>query len=280
MKTTIKYAVLFLILGSFGNNVLAQKVSQPTIIVLPSPKDGKSSLDMYNENTTVRSINGAIEQVLAENKMEVKDLKAAMSSFDKLRMKHSYLSSESNAILAANSGADIYLEYAFNVISEGAGSKVRLDLTIFEVCTSKKLGAANGVSKAAVTQDMQGLAITAVNGCIKSLLKQVERYWENVGKDGKPVYIVVTSNSVDLNKPINGQSSITDAVFDVIQQNAIVLTEFLSTPTLYILNPVYIDIKKFNSLRPLKTLIEKIFYDMGIEYTTNMEGRMIEIELK
>jgi len=260
--------------------VISQNVSQPTIIVLPRPTTDKSSLDLYKENSTVQSINGAIEQLLAQNKMEVKDLKATMAAFDKLRMKHGQLSSDANAILAANSGSDIYIEYSYNIISEGAGYIIRLDLTSYEVCTAKKLGSTSGVSKKLVTADIQGLGISAVNSCIGELLSQIGGYWKDIDKTGKAVYIAIVSSSQDLNKPISGQSSISDAIYDIIQQNAITVTEFQSTPNVFILNPVYIDIKKFNSLRPLKTLIEKIFYDMGIEYTTNMEGRMIEIELK
>ena len=273
----LMFAIFFAVTTS---TLFAQKISQPTIIVLPKPEPGgKTSLELYNENDNVRSMNGAIEQVLVQHQMEVKNLKSTMQSFEKLRAKHSVLNTDNNAILAANSGSDLYIEYSYNILSEGAGYVVRIDLTSYEVCTSKTLGSTNGTSKRAVTTDIQGLGISAVNSCIGELLNQIGGYWKDIEKTGKAVYIAVISENTDLNKPNNGQKSISDAIFEVIQENAITFTEFQSAPNLYILNPVYVDIHKFSSLRPLRSLIEKVFYDMNIEYKSNMEGRLIEIEI-
>lgn len=265
----------------YGIEAIAQALSQPVLMALPSGVDGKDPLTTYTENKNVQAATTAINQVLTEKKLEVRDLKAQMQNFDRLRAKMSALQSDPNALIAASSGADIYLEFSLELIQEGPGKKARVDINVKEAATAKMLGAASGTSKALVTSDISSLCQIAVNDCIARVMEQIRGYWNDIPKNGKPIIITISASSMDLNKPTTNGTRIDREIDRFLKAQTITYRKEMGTAKTIMYNPVYVDVVKFDQVSEFGYLIEDLMSEKGVTgYSVEVEGKSIELTIE
>ena len=282
MKKTI-YLILLLMLSNAYENYCQDKpkreLGQPVIMALPGSKDGKDPLTMFKEDPVIQAAATAINQVLTERKMEVRDLKQQIANFDRLRAKMSSLQGDPNAMIAANTGADVYLEFSLELIREGPGKKARVDITVKETATAKLLGAGTGTSSAMVTSDISSLAQIAVNNCIDRIMEQIRGYWADVPKTGKPVIFTMTSKSEALNRPTASGKRIDRELTAIMKENTISYRREMSTGKTIMFNPVYVDIYKFDDVEEFSYKIQDLLQTFGLTCNPQIEGKSIEIEI-
>lgn len=282
MKTIINLLVLFVILS----NILLQsqekkrELGQPVLMALSAANGDSDPLTLFKTDVKVQAITTAINQVLVERKLEVRDLKQQVANFDKLRAKMSALQGDPNALLAASSGADVYLEFAYELIKEGPGTKIRIDLNVKEAATAKLLGAASGQSDAVVTQDLSSLSQIALNNCIERVMEQVRGYWSDMPTSGKPIIVTISSSNFDLNKPTPNGKRIDRELTALLKQITISYRREMSTAKTLMFNPVYVDIRQFDDVEEFSYKIQDLFDTFGLTYNAQVEGKSIEITVE
>lgn len=278
-KTAIQYLCAVLILVPVTS--IAQQVAQPVVMALPVGMDGKDPLTTYMENKTVQAAATAINQVLTERKMEVRDLKQQVANFDRLRMNMSSVQEDPNALIAANVGADVYLEFGMELVEQGPTKKARVDINVKEAVTAKLLGASSGQSDAMVTQDLSSLFQIAVNNCIETIMGQIRGYWSEVPTRGKPIILTVSSPSIELNRPLPNGVRIDRELTRLLKENAITYRKDVGTSQTFIFNPVYVDYIKYDDVAEFGYLIEDLMEEKGItNYRTEYTGKSVELILE
>jgi hypothetical protein len=258
-----------------------RSLGQPILMALPTGVGDKDPLTSYLEIPEVQAAATAINQVLLERKLEVRDLKQQITMFDKLRSKMSSLQGDPNALIAANSGADVYLEYTLEIIREGPGKKARVDINVKECATAKLLGASSGQSDALVTSDISSLCQIAVNNCIDRILEQVRGYWSEIPTTGKPIIITISSGNVELNKISNPSNNkkFDRELTSILKEFTISYRREFSTSKTVLFNPVYIDAFKYDDIEEFSYTIQDFLDQYGLKYNAEIEGKSIEIEI-
>lgn len=282
MKTTVVISLLFLII--FGQVVNAQEkqreLGQPVLMALAASNGSSDPLTIFKEDVKVQAITTAINQVLVERKLEVRDLKQQVANFDRLRAKMGALQGDPNAMLAASSGADIYLEFAYELIKEGPGTKIRIDINVKESATAKLLGASSGQSDAVMTNDLSSLSQIALNNCIERVMEQVRGYWSDMPTSGKPIIITISSATFDLNKPTPNGKRIDRELTGILKANTISYRREMSTNKTLQFNPVYVDIRLFDDIEEFSYKLQDLFDTFGLTYDAQVEGKSIEINIQ
>ncbi len=282
----LKYLVALVLV--FANVVLfsqtkgtqQRQLGQPVLMALPAGVDGKDPLTTFQTNTQVQAVATAINQVLTERKLEVRDLKQQIANLDRLRSKMDALQGDPNAMIAASSGADVYLEFAIEWIKEGPARKARIDVNVKEAATAKLLGASSGQSDAVMSNDASSLAQIALNNCIERIMEQIRGYWAEVPQRGKPIIITVSSKSIDLNKPTPSGKRIDRELTSLLKELTISYRREMSTPKTIQFNPVYVDAFKFDDIEEFSYKIQDLFNTFGLTYNPQVEGKSIEIQIE
>jgi len=273
--------ILFLSISVTAQNEQKPKreLGQPVLMALPMGTAEKDPLTLYQESPNVRAAAVAINQVLTERKLEVRDIQQQVANFDKLRAKSSALQGDANAMIAASSGADVYLEFDIELIKEGPGSKANVNLTVKESATAKLLGSSSGQSDAMRTNDISSLCRIAVNNCIERVMQQIRGYWDDLPTSGKPVMITLLSKNTDLNRPTPTGKRIDRELTSFLKENTISYRREFSTKTTLQFNPVYLDIYKFDDVEEFSYKIQDLFETFGLTYNPTTEGKSIVIEI-
>jgi len=259
---------------------MTRLLGEPVLMALPSGVNGEDPLTTYLNNNIIQAVATSINQALTERKLEVRDLKQQITNFDRLRSKISALNGDPNAIVAAASGADVYLEFVVEIINEGPGKKARVDINVKESATAKLLGASSGQSNAVLTNDISSLAQIALNNCIERVLEQIRGYWSEIPTTGKPIIITISSNSIDLNKPTSTGKRIDREITSFLKESTISYRREMSTPKTLQFNPVYIDAFEYNDIEEFSYKIQELFDMFGLTYNPQVEGKSIEIEIE
>lgn len=258
----------------------ARQLAQPVLMALPKATPTKDPITLYNEDKNIQAAYTAICKVLADRKLEYRDLLKVVANVDKLRAKIPSFNSDPNAFIAAGAGADIYLEYSVELITDGPFTKVRIILDVKEAATAKGLGSGSGTSKPMATKDVSSLTEIALNNCIESVMQQIRGYWSEMPKNGKPIMVTVSSADIDLNQPTSNGKRIDRDLAKLIKENTIQYRRELSTAKNMVFNPVYLDIYKYDDLTDFSNLIEDLFGTFGVKFNTEIEGKSIEITVK
>jgi Family of unknown function (DUF6175) len=271
------FAITFSIYAQEVQN--QRQLGQPVLMALPSSTDGKDPLTLYQEDKQIQAAATAINQVLTERQLEVRDLKQQITNFDRLRSKMTSLQGDPNAMIAASVGADIYLEFALEIIQEGPGIKARVDINVKEAATAKLLGASSGQSDAILTSDISSLCQIAVNNCIDRIMEQIRGYWTTIPQNGKPIIITISSTQMKINQPVNNGIRIDRDITKILKENTISYRREMSTENTLQFNPVYIDFVKFDDVEEFSNLLQDYFEKIGIKYNPQIEGKSIEITI-
>jgi hypothetical protein len=278
-----RFLIIFCIIATLSLNLFAQdakpvkKLSQPILMALPSGTKDKDPVTLYNEDKNVESVCTAINKVLADRNLVARDIKLSLSNIDKLRAKIPTFSSDPNAYIAANAGADVYLEFSIELIKEGPATKVRINFNVKEAATALLLGANSGTSKAMVTNDISSLSAIAINNCIEDVMQQVRSYWAKMPTEGKPILLTISSQNIELNQPTPNGKRIDRDLQKLLKDNTISCTRGLTTAKNMMFNPVYVDIYKYDDIAEFGYLIEDLFSTFGVKFNTEIEGKSIEI---
>lgn len=273
--------ILFLATSVFAQNEQKPKreLGQPLLMALPRATPDKDPLTQFNENPNVRAAATAINQVLVERKLVILDLQQQVANFDKLRAQSSALQGDANAMIAANSGADVYLEFDIELIKEGPGSKANVNLNVKESGTALMLGSSSGQSDAMRTNDISSLCKIAVNNCIERVMQQIRGYWDELPTSGKPVMITLISKNTDLNRPTPTGKRIDRELTSFLKENTISYRRAFSTNRTLQFNPVKLDIYKFDDVEEFSYKIQDLFETFGLTYNATTEGKSIMIEI-
>jgi hypothetical protein len=248
-------------------------------MALPLGIANKDPLTTYQEFPEVQAAATAINQVLTERKLEVRDLKQQITLFDKLRSKMNALQADANSLIAANSGADVYLEFALEIIREGPGQKARVDINVKETATAKLLGASSGQSDAITTSDISSLCQIAVNNCIDRVLEQIRGYWSEIPVKGKPVIITFSASIIELNKLTHNGRKFDRELTGALKILTISYRREMSTSKTMMFNPVYIDAFKYDDVEEFSYALQDFMDIFELNYKVQIEGKSIEIEI-
>jgi hypothetical protein len=281
MKINYVFIFLFLVCVTLDihTQVKDRQLGQPVLMALPTGIGNKDPLTTYQEYPEVQAVATSINQILTERKLEVRDLKQQLTLFDKLRSKMNTLNSDPNALIAANSGADIYLEFAIEIIKEGPGNKVRVDINVKETATAKLLGASSGQSDAIVTSDISSLCQIAANNCIDRVMEQIRGYWSEIPVNGKPVLITFSSKNTELNKITYNGKKFDRELTNALKILTISYRREMSTSNTIQFNPVYIDAFKYDDVEEFSYAIQDFLDMFALTYNAQIEGKSIEIEI-
>jgi hypothetical protein len=252
---------------------------QPKLMALPMAEEKKDPITLYNTDKNVQAAYTAINKVLADRKLEIVDLNQAIANIDKMRAMNPNFDNDPNAFIAANSGADVYLEYSIEIIKEGPTYKAAVNLNVKESATAKLLGSGRGTSKALSTADISSLASMAINNCIEEIMQQIRAYWIETPKNGKPIKVSISSSSVDLNQPTPNGKRIDRELTKFLKEKTIVYNRDISTAKNLIFNPVYVDIYKYSDISDFKDELEDLFQTFGLKYNSEVFGKEILIKL-
>lgn len=256
-----------------------RQLGQPVLMALPSAMDGKDPLEQFTDDKNVQAAATAINQILVERKLEVRDLKQQIANFDRLRAKMNSLQGDPNALIAANAGADVYLEFAIEIISEGPGKKARVDINVKEAATAKLLGAGSGQSNAMLTSDISSLCQIAVNNCIDRIMEQIRGYWVEIPQNGKPVILTISTSKFQINQPIANGVRLDRELTKILKENTISYRREMSTESTLMFNPVYIDVTKYDDVEEFSYLIQDYLDKIGLKYSPQIEGKSVEITI-
>lgn len=280
--------IISLIFVILVTNILAQdttdskdrQLAQPVLMALPSALEGMDPLTTYKKNMDIQAAATAINQVLTERKLEVRDLKQQITNFDRLRSKMDNLRGDMNAMIAASSGADIYLEYGLEIVKEGPGKKANVIINVKEAATAKLLGASQGVSDAVVTNDVSSLASIAVNNCIDRIMEQIRGYWSEIPERGKPILITISSKKTDLTKVKSGSKKFDRELTSFLKKTTISYRREMSTKKTMQFNPVYIDAFKYDDVQEFADGLQDFMEPYGLDADVEVEGKSIEMQVK
>lgn len=284
MKTFIKLSLVILFVITFvvvkAQDQQQRQLAQPVLMALPAAMEGSDPLTTYKKNQDVQAAATAINQVLTERKLEVRDLKQQITNFDRLRSKMENLRGDMNALIAASSGADVYLEYSLEIVKEGPAKKANILINVKEAATAKMLGASQGVSEAVVTNDISSLATIAVNNCIDRVMEQIRGYWSEIPKRGKPIILTISSKKTDLTKIKSGSKRFDRELANLLKNNTYSYRREMSTKNTLQFNPVYIDAFKFDDLQDFADMIQDFMEGFKLDPDVGIEGKSIEIQIK
>jgi hypothetical protein len=256
-----------------------RQLAQPVLMALPTGVNGDDALTSYTKYPEIQAAATAINQILVERKLEVRDLKQQVANFDRLRSKMSNLQGDPNALIAANSGADIYLEFTTEIINEGPGVKARVDINVKEAATAKLIGASSGQSDAIVTSDISSLCQIAVNNCIDRIMEQIRGYWVDIPTTGKPIILTISAKNVELNKLTYNDKKFDREMTNFLKTITISYRREISTSTTMQFNPVYIDAFKYDDVESFSYAIQDFLDTFGLKYSAEIEGKSIEISI-
>ncbi len=260
-------------------NEVRRQLAQPILMALPSSLDGQDPLTLYTTSAEIQSAAVAINQVLVERKLEVRDIKQQINNMERLRAKMSAFQGDANALIAASSGADIYLEYIITLVKEGPAKKVRVDITVKEAATAKVLGSGSGSSDAMVTNDIAGLSQIAVNNSIDRIMEQIRGYWSEIPTNGKPILLTISSKTIELNKSLPSGKRLDREMTNLLKSVTISYRREQTTSQTLQFNPVYIDPFKYDDIEEFSYLIQDMLETLSLKYRAEIEGKSIEIQL-
>ncbi len=196
---------------------LADKVGNPTIMVLPeSPRD-QSPLDVFEKNNLAQQTAAVIESYLTARQYEVQIPRAAdnlSNQVDQLSQVRG-LDDDAAYKIALTSGSDIFITYSGEVASVAGGRKASLAVKAFETTTARALGTETGYSQTRPNTTDQALIEEAASDAIDKVLQRITNYWKKDVRRGLQYKVIV---KIDGKFSEDRLQNIKDGVEDMIEE--------------------------------------------------------------
>ncbi len=284
MKNILIYLSILLICT---NLILAQddqKVSMPTIAVLPKPVNGKDALTLLKDGNSIQSkAANAIGQILKERLLTVIEPEQAINNFESMRASMPGLNSDNNAMIAAVSGVDIYFEFVVDIIKVGPAQKATVDIKVYEAATALGLAEGGGTSDAIMPPDNDAGSLTKIaarNG-MERILENVRQYWKQVPVKGKPIKLMINFSNTEVNAELPNGQYIDETIEDWIKANSKSYKIGYSTANTIDFTYIYIDYIKYDSPKLYGRELRKLFdKTLGMKIDLQSTGKLIRIQEK
>ncbi|RAP26061.1 hypothetical protein DID74_02500 [Candidatus Marinamargulisbacteria bacterium SCGC AG-333-B06] len=266
----------------YSHQELVEELGYPQIMVIPSPKDGKSSLDLLKSDKMNQHAAGVIESFLSAKRYEVivptqlesiNDLTESIHILDKAKVDPVYQ-------LALRIGSDIYLDYSV-AATKGAyeTDKVSVTLRAYETTTGRLLGTETGYSKSRVGEEFVSIE-EAILGAMTNVVHRVMKYWEEDLYKGVQYKVIV--NVVAANLSDDKLEDVQDDIFEGFENVSLLVKENVVTDKTFDVN-LWCNHEDVKNSRELYKKIRQGFSEKQNELNVrqvNRNRKLLYLEIK
>lgn len=268
----MRLIILLLITVSMSMNIFAQeadKIAQPTIMVIPFSKKHISPRMEYERNEMVRIAITKVKEGFDARGVNTIDF---MSRVKQLSVNDALENDQANSLkdeVIGNSGADIYIEVEASKNAGNSGNNVNVILTAYDAFSGESLANKTSSSPTMYTDNFEKLTEKAIEKELDNLLATIQEKFNLIRENGRTVVLTV-GVSEDADFDLDAETDDGDFLSDYIET---IVEEFAFKNSYHVQgitsNKIIFDLVKI----PLKT-------EKGRNYRVSRFASLISRELK
>lgn len=203
---------------------IADVVSQPTIVVVPTKQSGRSYDEIIKYYIGYRTTINMVQGALVSKGYEIKDFMAALEATEKRHQMSSGTAVTSfEDELIANSAADVYIEVDAGYSTDGDQGSI--GLKAYEKSTARVLAAKQHITKKYPNSLREDLYRIAINSIIDPFLTEMTKSYNDKALKGNTFVLVIqtgndSASDLDTNVPSQGLP-LSDVMRRWVRKNAV-----------------------------------------------------------
>lgn len=190
MKKIILTLIMFVGLLASANAQQTVTV-QPKIMVVPFVKEGEDIRNVLENDVNKRIVLTKIKEAFDSRGFTTVDFLGRLKALSKANGLAMDNQSDLKTIIIQQSGADIYVDAAIDVVLSGSGNGVKVIMTAYDTSTGNSLANKVGDSGKFYTDDIGRLASKAVEGQADAFLNVMQTKFNDIVTNGRSINVTI-----------------------------------------------------------------------------------------
>ncbi len=191
----MKKRLVFILLLFLSLTTTAQTVVQPKIMVIPYAREGEDYRAIIENDANKRTVLTKIKEAFDNRGVTTVDFIARLKAAETENVFNMSNKQDIKSQIIDMSGADIYVEAeiicAQNYNDGKLQSRVRLNITAYDIATGSSLANKVGESGTFYTNDIGKLGMRAIESCADDFLRVMQQKFSEIPEIGKSMMLVI-----------------------------------------------------------------------------------------
>lgn len=193
MRTRTFILITLLLLAV--DNIFAQNVVQPKIMVIPYTKEGEDIRTILEADENKRIVLTKIKEAFDERGVSTIDFVAKLKAMESGNVFNLENKQDAKSLIIDMSGADIYVESEIVCLqgysSGQVDSRVKIVVTAYEAATGASLANKVGESGTFYTQDIGKLGMKAISSIADDFLRVMQSKFSDIAENGRSLMLQI-----------------------------------------------------------------------------------------
>lgn len=190
MKKIILTLIMFVVFLASANAQQTVTV-QPKIMVVPFVKEGEDIRNVLENDVNKRIVLTKIKEAFDSRGFTTVDFLGRLKALSKANGLAMDNQSDLKTMIIQQSGADIYVDAAIDVVLSGSGNGVKVIMTAYDTSTGNSLANKVGDSGKFYTDDIGRLASKAVEGQADAFLNVMQTKFNDIVANGRSINVTI-----------------------------------------------------------------------------------------